>query len=156
MKALDSLFSHATIEIAQSLMPQGWIACNDAPNTLESLTLAYQHTGGRLVVSDWHGPESIFINPWEQIAFQAWHDYNHVMLQGSFDPAGERRVHAAQVSQLAAWADRQPVTSREFGRMVSILRAHNIGRLDYWTFNGDAPENFRAFASGVLFADGVL
>ncbi len=160
MTDLDDILARASRDIARQRMPNGWKASPDAPSTLEECTRFFrQHN--TVHVTDYFDPRtSIFSCPVSQEAFQAWHDYAHVTLQAGFDKAGERRVNDQQSADFNEWFRRNAIRNRftmsDYNRSLEILRAHNLGRLDYWDVMGDAPDNFRQFASGYLTARNVI
>lgn len=155
MKPIDNTLARATRDIVAALLPQGFAVESNAPETLEDCS-TYMAIHGRPCVSNWFGPESIFGQPCDHYAFSAWHDYRHITTQGSFDRCGERVVNTAMLNDLCAWWHRTECTLRDYNRAAACIKAHNLGRLDYWHSFGDAPPNARLFTTGYLSALGIL
>lgn len=156
---VDPALALATMEIAPLLMPNGWIAETNSPGTLADCAAAYLRHGGRPVVSDWWKPgETLMGSPDHWQAFNAWHDFCHITLGATFDPAGERRVNDMMHHHLLDWwrKSKVPITSEAYKRAAEVLTIHNVGRLDYWTALDHPPENPRDFALGYLTARGML
>lgn len=157
MIALDATLARAVGEITRELLPQGYDVSADAPGTLEACT-EYFRKHGTVCVSDYFGPDCIMGRNVDQYAFQAWHDFCHVKLQASFDRPGERRVDKCMAAGLRAWRKRQvePCTMAQFNRALAVIRANNVGRLDYWAIHNEPPANARLFTEGYLAALGIV
>ena len=158
MQPLDATLARATRDIVRSLLPQGYSVAPNAPETLRDCR-EYFAAYGRPCVSDWFDPNaSIFSRDIDHYAFQAWHDYRHIAGDFAFDREGERMVNDAMVADLSAWWQprRAHVAMADFNRACACVRAHNVGRLDYWATNGEPPPNARLFTAGYLAALGIL
>lgn len=160
---VDSLLARATMDIVATLMPQGYdeVPVADEPNTLDAV-IDYYNRHGKLATAR----KADFINPRKRLwgdaatwqSFFVWHDYRHVTTHGTFDPRGERDVHAAQVKDLYEWVDRLMVrpSSQALRRAEHVLEAHNLGRLDDWLVHHNPADNLRDFTNGYLAARGSI
>lgn len=157
---VDPLLARATMDIANSLNPQGWreVAAADEPGTYDAVREHFNRTGKIAVAR-----QSDFINGSKRLwgsadvwqAFFVWHDWSHIhACDGSFDPAGEARTHALQVKHLHSWANTLMVrpTFEALQRSEMVLAAHNLGRLEHWRATGGPPDNLREFTGGYLAA----
>ena len=159
---VDSLLAKASVDIARSLCDWDSVPLGDEPATLEAAIEHFQRTG-RIAVTRAEDFGSGRLRlwgdalPWQ--AFFVWHDWCHVNVpHGTFDPEGEEHVHNRQVEQLLDWCNRQSfnVTKRQFARMVAVLEAHNIARLEHWRVFNEPPVNLREFAYGYLASRNLL
>jgi hypothetical protein len=161
---VDPLLARATMDIAAALNPQGWIEVPAAqePNTLEAVIDHFKRTGKIAVTrkADFvSARKRLWASPDVWQAFFVWHDWAHVHAdRGTFDPEGERRVHALQRDHLYSWANRLPVrpSSDALRRAEHVLEAHNLGRLDDWLVHNNPADNLRDFANGYLAAKGSI
>lgn len=155
MQHVDETLARAAIEIAPHATP-GWIVLpHGAPETLADCT-AFYNANGKMGVSPGVGNKRLFATANCNEAFDAWHDHCHVKLQASFDLDGEIRVDNCQQDTLQAWwkGSRIPVTMAAYNRASALLRAHNVGRLEYWKAYGTSPNDPRSFAYGFLAGKG--
>lgn len=158
---VDSLLARASVEIAMSLCGWDSVPAAEEPDTLDK-AIAYFKRTGRIAVTrpDDFGSGRLRLwgdaLPWQ--AFFVWHDWCHINVpHGTFDPQGEQLVHDKQVEQLAdwTWAQGDEVPIYRFNRMVAVLEAHNIARLEHWRVHGEPPFDLRGFTYGYLAARGL-
>jgi hypothetical protein len=152
---VDDTLALATLQIAPLVTP-GWNVRDNAPETLEACTAAYQESGKVIVFpGDYQG--ALFADAHCNEAFNAWHDWCHIKGQYSFDLEGEKLVHSCMESDLCNWwqNSRVPVIRPAYERARALLRQHNVGRLEYWLATNEPPKSPRDFAHGYLAAVGM-
>lgn len=140
MRPLSPSFNRVVLEMANSLMPEGWIARLEAPTNLSELEWD-TWAAGKIVVSSKYSDCTIFGSPKINHAFRAWHDWCHLYLNAEFDRAGETTVYEMQSKQLIL----------KYGAYLSrnwrqLLRCEIIGQLDYVELHGHFPVDQQAFA----------
>ena len=106
-RPLDAEFDHAVMEIAQSLIPDGFDVAEKAPSTYEELT-ALLDGGRRLKV--WSGASGLTIygTPEVNFAFRAWHDWEHWHGRQPFTFIGEASVAWRQAERVVAMFGSHP------------------------------------------------
>lgn len=101
--AVIPLFDKLTGVLASEVLPNGWFAAPDSPNTLPDLEKFWRANPGRLHVSDFVPATTVFSDMPGLLAFRGWHDEIHLdpLVRGSFDLPGELRTAQAHVADMA-------------------------------------------------------
>lgn len=116
----------------------GWIGSDNAPSTYQQLRGAFERskrTGEPLPVSNLFCEDTVFIEPADNIAFRAWHDFQHCILGLSFDLADEWELTLWHLDRLAE-AGLGPRT-----REYKLLRLDLLGQVILLGVAGRFPIN---------------
>lgn len=138
-----SRFVTAQAIAAERLVGFSWKPSANAPSQFSALKRAYlasTWTGQRLLVSDEHCEETIYISALENYAFRFWHDVTHVRMDQGFDLDGEIIVARSHLAVLTAagWGEGSPE--------YELFRAETLGRALCFNASGQFPNNQPCFA----------
>ena len=81
----------------------GWVGTAEVPSTYQQLRGAFEHskrTGEPLPVSNLYCDDTIFVEPVDNVAFRAWHDFHHCILGLSFGLPDEWELTLWHLRQL--------------------------------------------------------
>jgi len=95
---------------------------------------------GYMKISSLHCENNIFADVSVNIAFRAWHDQVHILLNEGFDYMGEARVAFAQCSELP----------NEWGLEKQLIMVEVVAQAAYHEKYGDYVPNQREFTKSVF------
>lgn len=130
----------AIVEMAASMLPDGFDVADDAPHTFEALK-AHLDAGRRLVVWAGGSQGTVYADPCVNYAFRAWHDWSHWSGNHDFSLDGEIATCEMQCRQLVGSFGDTVRTKR----WCAIIRAEIIGQGLYYHRHKRFPEDQRAF-----------
>lgn len=144
-------FNALMLTIANEVMPQGWDAIEEAPDTLADLKAYYARTG-RIAVNATSRFGLTVGEPEAYYAFRAWHDLLHVLHDGSdrFTIPGERAVanlHREELVRRLGDTDKAHFFADLI--QVEVDAANNL-----YVKTGAWPASPREFAIGWLLGKG--
>lgn len=142
---LDIGFNAAVMTIARKLFPCGYRVAENAPDTLDKLTAAFN--AHDYVVYSGHSDQTIFGDEEHNWAFRAWHDWHHWRGQLAFDMDGETEACKRQCADIVKVYG----VSSQTARWCSMLWAEVVGQLEYAArHNGAFPTDQKAFVTDYL------
>jgi hypothetical protein len=142
---IDIGLNVAVMTIARRLFPSGYRVSENAPDTLDKLTAAFN--AHDYVIYSGHSDQTIFGDEEHNWAFRAWHDWHHWRGQLAFDPVGEAEACRRQCADLVAvYGD-----SVKTQFWCAVLNAEINGQLQYAErHGGEFPTDQKAFVSAYL------
>lgn len=99
-----SQFVQEQAHLTADVLGFGWVGFPDAPGTYQQLRGAFEHskrTGDPLPVSNLFCEDTDFIEPADNVAFRAWHDFHHCIQGLSFDLVDEWELTLWHLDRLA-------------------------------------------------------
>lgn len=133
-------FDAIVLKLAHIHWPEGFIACAQAPNSLEELN---QLLSSDKPMTVWSGASetTIFGSPEINYAFRAWHDAIHWKHQLPFTFEGEAAVAVKQVEELVGHYPEHP----QLNQFCALVLAEVVGQAIYANIHNEFPPNQRRF-----------
>ena len=145
MQPLDQGLNAAILFITSRLIPNGYLAADDAPSTFEALVSQFD-AGNMMVVYSGRSDHTIYGDAAVNHAFRAWHDWCHWKGTFPLSPDGEAEACQMQCDQLY---DLYGLNAHTL-RWASIIKAEVIGQAIYFERHGRFPGNQRLFIQHYL------
>lgn len=133
---------HAFADLSCRAIGLEWLGVPGLPEPVNLTDLIGSTKYGRLRVSEDHCENTIFLDPYDNVAFRAWHDALHIRCDFGFDLVDERLVakeHRYQCARMGYSGDVQ-----------DLVEADVALQADYFARHGTFPENQLAFIRKAL------